>query len=123
MNNYLSFNDKVALVTGASSGMGLATAQAFAEAGASVVLADFKEEAVRKAAEKLVNEDHRALAIHCDVSNDAQVEAMVERTVAEFRPAGAQRTSSAGENNSHDGHQAGFGPKIACGELPNSSGE
>src|SRR5438876_5505633 len=89
MNNYLSFNDKVALVTGASSGMGLATAQAFAEAGASVVLADFKEEAVRKAAEKLVNEDHRALAIHCDVSNDAQVEAMVERTVAEFRPAGA----------------------------------
>jgi NAD(P)-dependent dehydrogenase (short-subunit alcohol dehydrogenase family) len=84
MNNYLSFNDKVALVTGASSGMGLATAQAFAEAGASVVLADSKEEAVRKAAEKLVNEGHRALAIHCDVSNDAQVEAMVERTVAEF---------------------------------------
>ena len=75
MNNYPSFNDKVALVTGASSGMGLATAQAFAEAGASVALADFKEEAVRKAAEKLVNEGHRALAIHCDVSNDAQVEA------------------------------------------------
>jgi NAD(P)-dependent dehydrogenase (short-subunit alcohol dehydrogenase family) len=84
MNNYPSFNGEVALVTGASSGMGLATAQAFAEAGASVVLADFKEEAVRKAAEKLVSEGHRALAIHCDVSNDAQVEAMVERTVAEF---------------------------------------
>jgi NAD(P)-dependent dehydrogenase (short-subunit alcohol dehydrogenase family) len=42
-----SFNGKVALVTGASSGMGLATAKAFAEAGASVVLADIQEEAVR----------------------------------------------------------------------------
>jgi NAD(P)-dependent dehydrogenase (short-subunit alcohol dehydrogenase family) len=84
MNNYPNFNDKVALVTGASSGMGLATALAFAEAGASVTLADVKEEAVREAAEKLVNAGHRALAIPCDVSNDAQVEAMVERTVAEF---------------------------------------
>ena len=82
MNNY--FNDKVALVTGASSGMGLATALAFAQAGASVTLADVKEEAVQKAAEKLVSEGHRAIAIPCDVSNDAQVEAMVERTVAQF---------------------------------------
>ena len=45
----LSFENKVALVTGAASGMGLATAQAFAEAGAAVVLADFKEEAVKAA--------------------------------------------------------------------------
>ena len=37
----LSFENKVALVTGAAAGMGLATAQAFAEAGAAVVLADF----------------------------------------------------------------------------------
>src|SRR6266853_1334154 len=80
----ISYENKVALVTGASSGIGLATAQAFAEAGAAVVLADVKDEAVRKAAEQLVSEGHRALAIHCDVSNDAQVEAMVERTVAEF---------------------------------------
>jgi NAD(P)-dependent dehydrogenase (short-subunit alcohol dehydrogenase family) len=40
----LSFENRVALVTGAASGMGLATAKAFAEAGAAVVLADFKEE-------------------------------------------------------------------------------
>jgi NAD(P)-dependent dehydrogenase (short-subunit alcohol dehydrogenase family) len=84
MNNYPNFNGQVTLVTGASSGMGLATSQAFAEAGASVALADFREEAVRKAAEKLVSEGHRAVAIHCDVSNDAQVETMVARTVAEF---------------------------------------
>ena len=43
MNNPLDFSGKVALVTGAAAGMGLATALAFAEAGAAVVLADVKE--------------------------------------------------------------------------------
>lgn len=84
MNNALDFCGKVALVTGAASGMGLATAQAFAEAGAAVVLADFKEDAVKAAAEKLVAAGHKALALRCDVSDDAQVAAMVDRTVAEF---------------------------------------
>lgn len=84
MNHFPDFNGKVALVTGASSGMGLATAQAFAQAGAAVTLADVKEEALHKAAEQLVREGHRAVAIHCDVSIDTQVKAMVERTVAEF---------------------------------------
>jgi NAD(P)-dependent dehydrogenase (short-subunit alcohol dehydrogenase family) len=84
MNNPLDFSGKVALVTGAASGMGLATAQAFAEAGAAVVLADFKEDAVRTAAEKLVAAGHKAIAVRCDVSDDAQVAAMVDRAVAEF---------------------------------------
>ena len=84
MNNPLDFSGKVALVTGAASGMGLATARAFAEAGAAVVLADFKEDAVKAAAEELVAAGHKALAVRCDVSDDAQVAAMVDRTVAEF---------------------------------------
>ena len=46
MNNPLDFSGKVALVTGAAAGMGLATAEAFAQAGAHVVLADSKEETV-----------------------------------------------------------------------------
>jgi len=80
----ISLENQVALVTGAGSGLGLATANAFAESGASVVLADWNEKAVRSATEELAAQGHKALAIHCDVSDDAQVEAMVEQTVATF---------------------------------------
>jgi NAD(P)-dependent dehydrogenase (short-subunit alcohol dehydrogenase family) len=80
----LPFENKVALVTGAASGLGLATAKAFAEAGASVVLADWHEEAAQSAAKELANKGHKTLAVSCDVSDDAQVEAMVKQTVATF---------------------------------------
>lgn len=79
-----SFAGKVALVTGAASGMGLATAKAFASAGAAVVLADVNEAAVRAAADELVADGAQALAVHCDVSDEAQVKSMVEQTVAKF---------------------------------------
>src|SRR2546426_10432093 len=80
----ISFENKVALVTGAGSGLGLATAKAFAESGASVVLADWHETSVRSAAEELAAEGHKTLAIVCDVSDDAQVKNMVEQTVTTF---------------------------------------
>ncbi len=80
----ISFANKVALVTGAASGLGLATAQAFAESGAAVVLADWNEKEVQAAATELADKGHKTLAIRCDVSDDAQVEAMVKRTVATF---------------------------------------
>ena len=80
----LSFEHKVALVTGAAAGMGLATAKAFAQAGAAVVLADFKEEMVRAEAQKLTVAGYKAMAFRCDVSDDAEVAMMVDRTVAEF---------------------------------------
>jgi NAD(P)-dependent dehydrogenase (short-subunit alcohol dehydrogenase family) len=80
----ITFENKVALVTGAASGLGLATATAFAESGAAVVLADWNEEAVRAAADGLAARGHKVLTVRCDVSDDAQVEAMVDRTVAAF---------------------------------------
>ena len=80
----ISFENKVALVTGAGSGLGLATAKAFAASGASVVLADWNEQSAHSAADELIRKGYKAYAIRCDVSDDAQVEAMVERTVATF---------------------------------------
>ncbi|RFB80746.1 SDR family NAD(P)-dependent oxidoreductase [Methylovirgula sp. 4M-Z18] len=80
----ISFESKVALVTGAASGLGLATARAFAESGASVALADWNEDAVNAVAEKLAAKGHKAIAIRCDVADDAQVDAMVARTVEAF---------------------------------------
>jgi NAD(P)-dependent dehydrogenase (short-subunit alcohol dehydrogenase family) len=80
----LSFENNVALVTGAGSGMGLATANAFAEAGAAVVLADVDEQAVRSAAEALAAGGHRAIAVRCNVADESEVAALVEQTVATF---------------------------------------
>src|SRR3954453_17713424 len=84
MNNTLDFTGKVALVTGAAAGTGLATAQAFAEAGAAGVLADVREDLVKTEAQKLVDAGHKAIAVRCNVSDDAEVAAMVDRTVAAF---------------------------------------
>jgi NAD(P)-dependent dehydrogenase (short-subunit alcohol dehydrogenase family) len=80
----ISFEGKVALVTGAASGLGLATAKAFAESGASVVLSDWNEKEVKAAAKDLGDQGYKVLAVRCDVSDDAQVEAMVKQTVAAF---------------------------------------
>jgi NAD(P)-dependent dehydrogenase (short-subunit alcohol dehydrogenase family) len=84
MNNTLDFSGKVALVTGAASGMGLATARAFAEAGASVAMADFREELTQAEAKKLTDAGYKVIAIRCDVSDDMQVEQMVRRTVEAY---------------------------------------
>ena len=80
----LSFENQVALITGAGLGMGLATARAFAESGASVVLADINEDSVKAVADELNAAGYRALAVRCDVSEETSVAAMVEQTVAAF---------------------------------------
>src|ERR1700704_1534133 len=85
MNNpTYDFKDQVALVTGAGSGMGLVTAQAFAEAGAAVVLADIDEVAAGAGTDDLTAAGHQAVGVTCDVADEAQAAAMVERAVAAF---------------------------------------
>ena len=79
-----NFNGQVALVTGAASGMGLATARAFAQAGAVVTLADISKDALQQAVDQIKSIGGNAIAVLCDVADEAQVAVMVERTVTEF---------------------------------------
>ena len=94
----ISFENKVALVTGAASGLGLATATAFAESGAAVVLADWNETAVQTAANAIAANGHKTLAVTCDVSDDAQVEDMVKQTVAAFGRLDAAYNNAGAQN-------------------------
>lgn len=79
-----NFEGQVALVTGGNSGMGFATARAFARAGAAVAVAGLGEESVGRAAEEIRSDGGKVIGIHCDVADEIQVAAVVERTVAEF---------------------------------------
>jgi NADP-dependent 3-hydroxy acid dehydrogenase YdfG len=74
----------VALVTGASSGIGTATAEALAALGATVALAARRTERIAELADKIRAGGGNALAITADVTSEPEARAAVERTVAEF---------------------------------------
>jgi NAD(P)-dependent dehydrogenase (short-subunit alcohol dehydrogenase family) len=84
MNPTYDFAGQVALVTGASSGMGAATARAFAEAGAAVVLVDRSEEKLNAVAGELTSAGAKAIAIVGDVSDERLAKTAVDRAVAQF---------------------------------------
>ncbi len=75
----MTFDGRVALITGAGRGIGAAAAQAFAKGGAKVAVSDLDEAPAREVAEPL-----GGIAIACNVTERASVEAMVERTVKEL---------------------------------------
>jgi NAD(P)-dependent dehydrogenase (short-subunit alcohol dehydrogenase family) len=80
----MSLNGLVALVTGASGGIGSATARAFADAGVHVVLADLDEDGMRQVADDVRSRGVRALPVHTDVTNRSDIDALVTRAMAEF---------------------------------------
>jgi NAD(P)-dependent dehydrogenase (short-subunit alcohol dehydrogenase family) len=84
VNPTYDFTGQVAFITGASSGMGLATARAFAEAGAAVTLADVNADALQAAERELTAAGHRVLHARCDVADEDQVAAAVASTVETF---------------------------------------
>jgi len=80
----MRLSGKVALVTGAAQGIGLACAQAFAREGARVFVTDLNEDAGRREVLRLRSEGFEASFAGCDVSRKDQVEAAIRSVVAEF---------------------------------------
>jgi len=72
------FENKVALVTGGSSGIGRATALAFAKEGAKVVVSDIKEDEGKETVRLIKKDQGTAIFVKCDVSNESEVKNMLQ---------------------------------------------
>jgi len=80
----MRLKDRVAIVTGAASGIGLEIACSFARAGARVAVADLDAEGAARAVAAIEREHGQAIALPLDVSNEAQVEAATHRVIETF---------------------------------------
>jgi 3-oxoacyl-[acyl-carrier protein] reductase len=87
MSTHFDLNGKVALVTGASSGIGRATAKALAASGASVAINFNNNEAgAEDARSEIMNTGGKAIVVRADVTQAADVQALVTQTIEEFGP-------------------------------------
>lgn len=94
----MKLKNKVAVVTGATKGIGLAIAEEFAEEGAKVVLTGRSVDLGEKAAKDISSRGHEALFVQCDVSQSDQVQQLVNKTVQHFGRLDIM-VSNAGINN------------------------
>ena len=83
-SSYFRLNDKVAVVTGGASGIGEATAEVLAAAGASVVVGDIDIEGATETAERINSAGGRALAKQADTTRRSDVDALVELATTEL---------------------------------------
>lgn len=84
MENTYDFTGKVALITGAASGLGRSTAEEFLKAGAKVALVDINEKKLRDFADKLEYTSDRYIVVIADVSKEADIIRYVEETKKAF---------------------------------------
>ncbi len=82
-----SLKDRVALITGGAGGIGISVARQLAEAGAHIALADIRDDAVMQAAQDLTGLGYRAIGLAADVSNPADTESLLRRTLKAFKSA------------------------------------
>jgi NAD(P)-dependent dehydrogenase (short-subunit alcohol dehydrogenase family) len=80
----MHLSDTVAVITGGASGIGRATALALAERGADVVIADINEARLAETRDALLAHGRHVLAVRCDVTRDADVQSLADRTLAEM---------------------------------------
>src|SRR5215217_3755678 len=71
------FENKVCLITGAASGIGMATALAFAKEGAKVVISDVAEETGRKVEDEIQKFNDRSFFVHCDIAVKEDVQNLI----------------------------------------------
>lgn len=76
--------EKIALITGAASGIGLEIARTFAESGAKVVVSDLNGEAAKAAAAQLQAMGHEAIGVMCDVTKEEQFQQSIDMAVQRF---------------------------------------
>lgn len=79
-----NLSDKVALITGAASGIGRVIAGFFAQQGISVVIADFQKDAAQSVANRLQEKELQALSVSVDLRKETEIQAMVDFTVGNF---------------------------------------
>ena len=82
--DYFSQHDKTVVVTGGSRGIGKSIALAFGHAGANVVVAARKTDLLNDVVNEIENSGGKAAAVTCDLSDDAQVYELVEKTVEQY---------------------------------------
>jgi 2-deoxy-D-gluconate 3-dehydrogenase len=80
----IDLGGKVAVVTGAAQGFGLACARRLAEAGAAVVIADVRADRLEAARERLAAAGRKVAAVECDISSEADVDRLVDAAVSTF---------------------------------------
>lgn len=107
---------KVALVTGAASGIGRATAFAFAREGYTTVVSDTDEQGGNRVVAEIRAEERLGLFVRCDVSDETAVDSLVERIVAEFGQLDVAFNNAGiegGQESNADGTAANFDRVIA----------